>query len=107
MPVDLLDRLVIVRTLPYSAEEIAKVITIRASTEKINIEPEAIEILAEIGVNTSLRYVSQLLTPSIIVAKSQDRSTICKSDIAEVDGLFFDAKSSAKHLAMHADKYIS
>merc|ERR1712048_1498942 len=38
MPVDLLDRLVIVRTLPYSAEEIAKVITIRANTEKIAID---------------------------------------------------------------------
>merc|ERR1711953_1117194 len=47
MPVDLLDRLIIVRTFPYSAEEIAKVITIRAQTEKIGIDDDAVNILAE------------------------------------------------------------
>merc|ERR1719421_1825357 len=38
MPVDLLDRLVIVRTLPYSVEEIAKVVMIRVETEKIAVD---------------------------------------------------------------------
>merc|ERR1712224_337599 len=81
MPVDLLDRLIIVRTLPYSAEEIAKVVTIRAQTEKIAIEDDAISTLAEIGFNTSLRYVSQLLTPCIIIARSNGRENIEKADV--------------------------
>eukprot|EP00392_Amoebophrya_sp_AT5.2_P010601 g10666.t1 len=107
MPVDLLDRLVIVRTLPYSVEEIATIVRIRAQTEKIEITDEAVETMGEIGLNTSLRYVSQLLTPAIIIAKSAGRELIQKDDIIEIDALFYDAKSSAKLLAANADKYIS
>lgn len=107
MPVDLLDRLIIVRTLPYSAEEIAQVIVIRAQTEKLVITDEGVEALAEIGVNTSLRYVMQLLTPAMILARVADRTEMCKGDIEAVDNLFYDAKSSAKLLAANADKYIS
>merc|ERR1711975_37523 len=38
MPVDLLDRLVIIRTLPYSVEEITQVVSIRSHTEGLDIE---------------------------------------------------------------------
>merc|ERR1712146_475344 len=62
MPVDLLDRLVIVRTLGYSVDEIVQVLAIRAQTEGLTMEQEAIELLGEIGQNTSLRYVVQLMT---------------------------------------------
>jgi len=107
MPVDLLDRLVIVRTLPYSVEEIATIVRIRAQTEKIEIEDKAVEALGEIGLNTSLRYVSQLLSPAGIIARSQGRDTITQDDISEIDEIFYDAKASAKNLAANADKYIS
>ena len=107
VPVDLLDRLVIVRTLPYSMEEIVQIISVRAKTEGLEIEDAAVGLLGEIGKNTSLRYVMQLLTPAVILAQSYGRSSIIKSDIEEVDNLFFDAKSSARLLIEHADKYIS
>merc|ERR1719431_792581 len=48
IPVDLLDRLVIIRTLPYNMEEIVQVLAIRAQTEDLHIDQEAIELLAEI-----------------------------------------------------------
>merc|ERR1711968_412825 len=41
MPVDLLDRMVIVRTLGYSVDEIVQVIAIRAQTEGVVMEQEA------------------------------------------------------------------
>merc|ERR1711943_162736 len=107
MPVDLLDRLVIIRTLPYSVEEITQVVSIRSQTEGIEIEEEALTLLGEIGVNTSLRYVVQLLTPASIMAQTAGRETITKDDIEEIDSLFYDAKSSAKILSDNADKYIS
>ena len=107
MPVDLLDRLVIVRTLPYSVEEIAKVVLIRAQTEKLQIDDDALAVLGEIGVNTSLRYVAQLLTPANILAQTAGKESIGKAEIMEMDMLFYDAKSSAKMLALNADKYIS
>merc|ERR1711957_469549 len=107
MPVDLLDRLVIIRTMPYSVDEIVQVVSIRAQTEGLTIEDEALVLLGEIGANTSLRYVVQLLTPGMMLAKTSGRETITREDIEETDSLFFDAKSSAKLLAEHADKYIS
>merc|ERR1712187_366736 len=107
IPVDLLDRLVIIRTMPYSTDEIVQVVGIRAQTENLNIDEEALILLGEIGANTSLRYVVQLLTPSAILATTSGRESISREDIEEIDSLFYDAKSSAKLLAEQADKYIS
>lgn len=107
MPVDLLDRLVIIRTMPYSVEEIVQVVNIRAQTESVNISEEALLLLGEIGASTSLRYVVQLLTPASLMAKTAGHEIIEREDIEEVDSLFYDAKSSAKLLAEQADKYIS
>jgi len=107
MPVDLLDRMVIVRTLGYSVDEIVQVISIRAQTEGLEMEQEAIELLGEIGQNTSLRYVVQLMTPASVLAKTNGRDKVTREDIEEIDQLFYDAKSSAKLLAANADKYIS
>lgn len=64
-------------------------------------------MLAEIGVNTSLRYAIQLLTPAAVMALTVGRKNITKDDVQEMDSIFFDAKSSAKLLAEQADKYIS
>merc|ERR1712225_163142 len=107
IPVDLLDRVVIIRTLPYSVDEITQVVSIRSQTEGLDIEEDALALLGEIGANTSLRYVVQLLTPASIMAQTAGRQTITKDDIEEIDSLFFDAKSSAKILSENADKYIS
>ncbi len=38
IPLDLLDRLLIVRTLPYSQEEMAQIIKIRAATEGLQVK---------------------------------------------------------------------
>merc|ERR1711988_852484 len=107
MPVDLLDRMVIVRTLGYSVDEIVQVISIRAQTENLEMEQDAVELLGEIGQNTSLRYVVQLMTPASVLAKTNGRDKVTREDIEEIDQLFYDAKSSAKLLAANADKYIS
>lgn len=107
MPVDLLDRLVIVRTMPYAVEEIVQIVSIRAQIEGLTVDDDALVLMGEIGVNTSLRYVVQLLTPSSILAKTSGRDTILREDVEEIDSLFYDAKSSAKLLAEQADKYIS
>merc|ERR1712078_343305 len=81
MPVDLLDRLVIIRTLPYSVDEITQVVSIRSQTEGLDIEEEALSLLGEIGVNTSLRYVVQLMTPASVLAKTNGRDMVTREDI--------------------------
>jgi len=56
IPVDLLDRLLVVRTLQYSQQEIAQILAIRASTEGLTVEDDALALLSDIGVRSSLRY---------------------------------------------------
>ena len=56
IPVDLLDRLLIIRLLPYRLDEIVQILSIRCETESIEIEAEALAHLATIGTKTSLRF---------------------------------------------------
>merc|ERR1711939_698395 len=106
VPVDLLDRMLIIRTMPYSVEEMTQIIAIRAKTEEIEIDEEGVGVLAEIGSRTSLRYAVQLLTPSRIMAQTQGREDIKAGDAEEIDELFFDAKASARLLAEQGDGYL-
>ncbi|CAG8832895.1 10068_t:CDS:2, partial [Gigaspora margarita] len=99
IPVDLLDRILIIRTLPYTLEDIRSIVQIRAKTEGLTLSEDALNHLAESGIRTSLRYVIQLLTPASILARINGRENITLEDIKEVDDLFYDAKSSAKVLA--------
>jgi len=106
VPVDLLDRMLILRTLPYSIEEIVQIMSIRAETESLAIEDEALAALGAVGARTSLRYAVQMLAPSRILAETSGRVSIHPDDIAEVDDLFFDAKASAAILAK-SDGYLA
>lgn len=106
VPVDLLDRMLIVRTLPYSLEEIVQILAIRATIESIQLSDTALATLGEIGARTSLRYAVQLITPSRILAQTAGREVIEKDDVEEIDTLFSDAKRSAKLLAENEDHYL-
>ena len=72
IPVDLLDRMLIIRTMPYSVEEIVQILAIRASTESLPIEDTALARLGEIGDRASLRYAVQLLTTVANCGTRQD-----------------------------------
>ncbi|XP_043268058.1 ruvB-like 1 [Venturia canescens] len=106
IPLDLLDRLLIIRTLPYSKSEISQIVNLRAVTEGLQIDEDALETLAELGTKTTLRYVVQLLTPAALTAKVNGRTNIKKEDVEEVGALFLDAKSSAKILTQNKDKFM-
>jgi RuvB-like protein 1 len=78
IPVDLLDRLLVIKTLHYNLKEIVQILAVRAATEGIQIEEEALAHLGAVGVKTSLRYVVQLLNPSHLLAQTQGKTTITK-----------------------------
>lgn len=106
MPLDLLDRIMIIRTLPYSQEEIVQILGIRAQVEGIKVDLESSQVLGEIGVKTTLRYAIQLLTPASLLARINGHESISKEDVEEINELFYDAKSSAKLLIEQEDKYM-
>jgi len=107
IPVDLLDRLLIIRLLPYALEEIVQILAIRCATENIEIEEDALAHLSTIGTRTSLRYVVQLITPAFVLASTLGKLKITKEEVDEINSLFFDGKTSAKILMEQAEHYIS
>lgn len=106
MPPDLIDRMTIIRTLPYSQDEVVKILKIRSQIEGIKVDEPSLELLGEIGVKTTLRHAIQLMTPASLLSRINGRECITKEDLQETDELFFDAKASAKLLAEQGDKYM-
>lgn len=70
--------MLIIKTVPYTLTEIIQIVGIRASTEGINLDEDALAEMGKIGARTSLRYVVLLLTPAKILAETQGRSSISK-----------------------------
>ena len=67
IPIDLLDRLLIIPTEPYKAPEIKKILDIRCEEEDVEMTDEAKDLLTRIASETSLRPVlaiSFLLPPA-------------------------------------------
>jgi len=106
IPKDLLDRLLIIRTLPYSQDEMSQIIKIRAATESLTVDEDALAMLSAAGTKATLRYAVQLLAPAAISAKICGRSSVTSEDIRDVGELFLDAKTSAIMLEQNADKYM-
>jgi len=95
IPVDLLDRCMIVKTDAYTREQIGKVVQMRANVEGLKLSPDVLDKLAGEGEKSSLRYALQLLTPASILAGLSGRKQIEEDDISEMNELFLDAKTSA------------
>lgn len=63
IPTDMLDRTLIIRTGPYSLEEVKKILKIRASIESVPLSAAALEALAKTSETVgSLRYAMQLIS---------------------------------------------
>jgi RuvB-like protein 1 len=96
LPADLLNRLLIVPTHPYNAEEVSLIIKLRAKLEGLALSEGALAKVSEHGTKVSLRYALQLLTPASILSKVNGRTEIAADDVAECEDLFIDARRSAK-----------
>lgn len=96
MPVDLLDRLMIIKTTPYSLEEIIQIAALRASVEQLSVDQEALLLLGKVGVDTSLRHALQLLTPASLLAKAQGLESVNAAAVQEASALFLDSRRSAQ-----------
>jgi len=95
IPVDLLDRCMIVKTSLYSRDEIRAVLDLRSRVEGIILKAEALDKLADEGERSSLRYALQLLTPAAILARTMGRSEVGLDDVGELGELFLDTRGSA------------
>lgn len=106
MPMDLLDRLMIVKLMPYSAEDMMQILKIRADTESIPVADEALAKMGEIGSTTTLRYIVQMLTPAFLLARIAGKDVVGLDEVEEINELFMDAKTSAQTLLKNDSLYL-
>ena len=75
IPVDLLDRVVIIRTLPYSPQDMVRIIAVRAQIENLAIDADGLALLGSVAETTSLRHAVQLLSPASILSMVREPYT--------------------------------
>lgn len=71
IPIDLLDRMVIIKTKPYEEKELRQILAIRAEEEDVEVEEDAMDVLTKIAKDSSLRYAIQLITTSGVLAQRE------------------------------------
>ncbi|GFE53384.1 DNA helicase [Babesia ovis] len=107
IPVDLLDRLMIIKTMPYTIDEMVQVLRIRGKAENVHLTDDALVRLGEIGANASLRYCMQLIAPANILREIEQSDVLSRKFIDDADSLFMDSKVSAQRIALQADMFVS
>lgn len=105
IPFDLLDRLLIIKTVPYSKIEQREILKLKADVEEVTLDEKCLDHLAELGAKTTLRYAIQLLNPAKQISQINGGS-ITVDIITEASQLFFDIKHSAQILVEGGDKYM-
>ena len=96
LPLDFLDRVVIVSTHSYGKEEIQQILSIRAQEEEVDISPDALALLTKIGQEAGLRYASNLITTSQLIAAKRRSKQVGIEDVQRSFQLFFDPTRSVK-----------
>jgi RuvB-like protein 2 len=106
LPLDLLDRLLIISTSIYNEKEIKSILKIRCEEEDVEMTEEAKDLLTKIGLETSLRYAIQSISIADLIAKRRKATEVDIQDIKKVYSLFMDVKRSAQFLKDHENEYI-
>ena len=98
LPLDLLDRLLIITTKPYTTEEIKQILVIRCEEEDVEMDDEAKDLLTKIGAETSLRYAIHLITAANLIAQKRKSTEVEMDDISTAYSLFIDIERSKSFL---------
>lgn len=106
IPIDLLDRLLIISTQPYTEDEIRKILDIRSQEEDVEMSEEAKVLLTKIGVETSLRYAIHLITAAALACQKRKGNIVEMEDISRVYQLFLDVKRSTQYLMEYQNQYM-
>ena len=107
IPLDLLDRLLIITTEPYSRDEIRLIIETRAAEMGLLMDERALEKLTEIGEKNSLRYAIQLLAPANELAGIRNAGKIEVEDVERAESLFADVSKSSAYLKEWEEKMLT
>ncbi|KAL1196465.1 RuvB-like protein 1 [Cardamine amara subsp. amara] len=106
IPIDLLDRLLIITTQPYTDEDIRKILEIRCQEEDVEMNEEAKQLLTLIGRDTSLRYAIHLITAAALSCQKRKAKVVEVEDVERVYRLFLDVRRSMQYLVEYQSQYM-
>ncbi|OSX66791.1 hypothetical protein POSPLADRAFT_1063783 [Postia placenta MAD-698-R-SB12] len=98
LPVDLLDRVLIVSTQPYTPEEIQEIIKIRCEEEDVNLADNALQVLTTMAAQTTLRYALNLISCGQVIARKRRSERVEVEDLRRAYVYFMDEKRSVQWL---------
>lgn len=106
IPIDLLDRMIIVPTSPYTQAELKEILNIRCEEEDCQMSADALTVLTRIATETSLRYAIQLITLASLVARRRKAMEVGMEDVKKVYSLFLDEHRSSQFLKEYQDEFM-
>jgi len=106
IPIDLLDRLLIISTVPYTEKEVKHILKIRCEEEDVEMTDDALTLLTKIGIETSLRYSIQLIIAAALVCAKRKGVEVEVEDIKKVYTLFVDVKRSTQFLLEYQSEFM-
>ncbi|XP_071038391.1 ruvB-like 2 isoform X4 [Parasteatoda tepidariorum] len=106
IPIDLLDRSVIITTAPYDEDDTKKILKIRCEEEDVEMSQDALLCLTKIGVDTSLRYAIQLITAANLVCQKRKGTEVNTDDLSRVYTLFLDESRSSEYLKEYQNDFL-
>lgn len=109
IPLDLLDRLMIIPTEPYSKEELQQILTVRSTEEQVDLDSAALELLTRVASETSLRYAIQLIRTSFLRARKRQKKSAVVVEVADVQrcfDLFVDVQRSTQLLMDYQHEFL-
>lgn len=98
LPMDLLDRVLIVSTKAYSEEDIQQIIQIRCQEEDVQLTADAANVLTSMAMQTTLRYALNLIACSRVIARKRKAEQVDVEDLRRAYSYFMDEKRSVQWL---------
>lgn len=106
LPLDFLDRVVIVSTHAYTSDEIKQILAIRAQEEEVDLSPDALLLLTKVGQEAGLRYASNLIITSSLVSNKRKAKAVEVGDVERSYRLFLDPTRSVQFVAKQNTRLI-
>jgi RuvB-like protein 2 len=69
----------------------------RAEEEDVKLSPESLDLLAQMGLQTSLRYALNLIAPSQLLATRRKSPTVEMEDVRQAYKYFCDVERSTAY----------
>jgi RuvB-like protein 2 len=107
LPLDFLDRVVIVSTQLYTVDEVRQILAIRAQEEEVDLTPDALALLTKIGQESGLRYASNIITTSQLLCEKRKGKEVSIDDIQRSYRLFYDPVRSVKFVNEFEKRFIN